>query len=146
MSCLRRFVLHSGGVSAVEFALAAPILLLMLSGIYTGWTYATQILQMRSAIKAGSNYVLQGGADLSAAKSAVLMSWASKPADANVQAVRQCNCGAAISSCSVVCTGGGAIPQMSVIITASGSIDTPLHSMLGMAKTQTSRQEVIRVR
>lgn len=146
MNRLRRFVLHSGGVSAVEFALAAPILLLMLSGIYTGWTYATQMMQMRSAIKAGSNYILQGGADLTAAKSAVLMTWSNKPKDANVQAIRQCNCGTTVSSCSVVCTGGGAIPQMSVIITASGSIDTPLHSFLGMAKSQTSRQEVIRVR
>lgn len=146
MRLLRRFMFHCGGVSAVEFALAAPILLLMLSGIVTGWTYATQLMQMRSAIKTGSNYILQGGADLTAAKSAVLLSWANKPGDAVVEAVRQCTCGGAANSCSAVCVGSGAIPNMSVIITASGSIDTPLQSLFGMAKMETSQQESIRVR
>ena len=146
MNCLRRFIIHRGGVSAVEFALVAPLLILMLAGIVTGWTYATQMMQMRSAIKTGANYVLQGGADLATAKSAVLTSWINKPEDANVQVVRQCSCAGTVSTCTTVCTGTGAIPNMSVIITASGSIDTPLHNLFATAKIETSREEIIRVR
>ena len=40
MIFLRRFIIHSGGVSAVEFAFAAPMLILVLAGIVTGWTYS----------------------------------------------------------------------------------------------------------
>jgi len=109
MNILRRFIIHSGGVSAVEFALAAPLLIMMMAGIATGWTYATQTLQMRSAIKTGANYVLQGGADLTKARSAVLTAWANKPDDGTVQVVRQCSCAGTVSACTSVCTGTGAI-------------------------------------
>lgn len=146
MNCLRRFIVHSEGVSAVEFAFAAPILIVMLAGIVTGWTYATQMMQMRSAIKTGANYVLQGGADLATAKSAILTSWTNKPEDANVQVVRQCACAGTVSTCTAVCTGTGAIPNMSIIITASGSIDTPLHNLFATGKMETSREEIVRVR
>jgi Flp pilus assembly protein TadG len=146
MKILHRFMLHSGGVSAVEFAIAAPVLIMMLAGIVTGWTYSTQVLQMRSAVKTGANYVLQGGADIAAAKSAVLTSWVNKPEDAVVDVVRQCSCAGTTSICTSICSGTGAIPNMSVIITASGSVDTPLHNLFATAKMQTSREEVIRVR
>lgn len=146
MNNLRRFMLHCGGVSAVEFAIAAPLLILALGGTVTGWTYATQMLEMRSAVKMGANYVLQGGADLDAAKSAVLMSWMNKPKDGDVQVIRQCSCNGTVNTCSAVCAGSGSIPNMSVIITASGSVDMPLYNLISSAKVLTSREEVIRVR
>jgi Flp pilus assembly protein TadG len=146
MKRLRRFFIHSGGVSAVEFALAAPILILVLAGIMTGWLYSMQLMEMRTAVKTGANYVLQGGADLDAAKGAVLSSWANKPSDANVQIFRECTCGGAVSTCSAVCTGSGAIPNMSVIITATGSVDVPLYSLFATTKVATSHEEAIRVR
>lgn len=146
MNCLRRLIFHTGGVSAVEFALIAPVLALVLAGMVTGWAYVTQMAQMRSAVKTGANYVLQGGTDLAAAKSAILLSWVKKPADADVQVVRQCTCAGAVSTCSAVCTGSGAIPNMSVIITANGSLDTPLDDLFTTAKVATRHEEVIRVR
>jgi Flp pilus assembly protein TadG len=146
MTRLHRFIIHSGGVSAVEFALAAPILILMLAGIVTGWAYSMQLMEMRTAVKTGANYVLQGGADLDAAKSAVLQSWTNKPEDANVLILRQCSCGGTVSTCSAVCTGNGSIPSMSVIITATGSVETPLYSLFATALVATSHEEVIRVR
>ncbi len=146
MNRLHRFLRHSGGVSAVEFSLAAPILILMLAGIFTGWTYTSQLMEIRSAVKTGANYILQGGADLEAAKSAVLASWTNKPEDGSVQVIRQCSCAGTVNTCSAVCTGSGAIPNMSVIITATGSVDTPVYNLFATAKMQTSREEVIRVR
>lgn len=146
MNCLRRFLVHCGGVSAIEFAIAAPLLLLVLGGIATGWTYEKQMLDLRGAVKSGANYVLQGGMDLAAAKNTVLTAWANKPEDAAVQIVRQCTCGSTVSTCTTVCVGNGSIPNMSVIITASGSLDTPAYDMLKSVKTQTSHQEIIRVR
>jgi Flp pilus assembly protein TadG len=146
MTWLRRFITHNGGVSAVEFALAAPMLILVLAGIMTGWAYSMQLMEMRTAVKTGANYILQGGPDLNAAKSAVLQSWTNKPEDANVQILRQCSCGGTVSACSTVCTGGGSIPNMSVIITATGSVDTPLHTLFATAKVPTTHREIIRVR
>jgi len=145
MNTLRRFIIHNGGVSAVEFAFIAPILVLLLAGIVTGWTYSMQLMEMRTAVKTGANYILQGGTDLDAVQSAVLMSWTNKPDDAEVGAVRECYCAGAVSACSTVCTGG-AIPNMSVIITAAGSVDTPLQNLFATAKVQTTREEIIRVR
>ena len=59
MNRLRRFLAHNEGVSATEFAIAAPLLLLLLAGIVTGWTYEKQSMELRSAVKSGANYVLQ---------------------------------------------------------------------------------------
>ena len=146
MKRLRRFITHDGGVSAVEFALFSPLLILVVAAIVTGWRYSTQMMEMRTAVKSGANYVLQGGSDLDSAKSAVLMSWASKPDDGAVQVVRECYCAAVVSACSTVCTGSGAIPNISVIITATGSVDMPLYNMFATAKVQAVREERIRVR
>jgi Flp pilus assembly pilin Flp len=145
MNFLRRFIIHNGGVSAVEFAFAAPILVLLLAGIVTGWTYSMQLMEIRTAVKTGANYVLQGGTDLDAVENAVLMSWTNPPDDAAVDAVRECYCAEAVHACSTVCSDG-AIPNMSVIITATGSVDTPLQNLFATANAQTSREEVIRVR
>src|SRR5947207_14099587 len=123
MNRLRRFLAHNEGVSATEFAIAAPLLLLLLAGIVTGWTYEKQSMELRSAVKSGANYVLQGGVDLIAAKSAVLTAWANKPDDAAVQVVQQCTCGTTGSTCTAVFAVHGAIPDMPIIITTNGSLD-----------------------
>ena len=146
MDCLRRFILHCGGVSATEFALAAPMLLVVLSGIATGWVYASQTMEMRSAVKTGANYVLQGGTDLAVVKSSVLLAWPNMPDDGDVQVVRECRCGDTVHSCTTVCTGSGDIPDMSVIITASGSLDVPIYDLFQSERVLTNRQEEIRVR
>lgn len=145
MNTLNRFIKHKGGVSAIEFALAAPMLVMVLAGIVTGWTYSMRVMEMRTAVKTGSNYILQGGTDLDAVKSAVLMSWTNQPDDAAVDAVRECYCAGAVHACSTVCSDSS-IPNMSIIITATGSIDTPLQSLFAMAAMETSREEIIRVR
>src|SRR6476469_5734477 len=105
MNRLRRFLAHNGGVSATEFAIAAPLLVLVLGGIVTGWKYERQSMDLRSALSSGANYVLQGGMDLDAAKSTVLTAWANKPDDAAVEVVRQCTCVDTVSPCTAVCTG-----------------------------------------
>jgi Flp pilus assembly protein TadG len=145
MSSLRRFIIHSGGVSAIEFAFVAPMLILLLAGIVTGWTYSMQLMEMRTAVKTGANYVLQGGTDLDAVESAVLMSWTNQPDDATVGAVRECYCSDAVHACSTVCTDKST-PNMSVIITATGSVDTPLSQLFTSEKVETTREEIIRVR
>jgi hypothetical protein len=118
----------------------------VLGGVVTGWTYAAQLTEMRTAVKTGANYLLQGGVDLVATKSTVMMSWSNKPGDAEVQVVRQCSCAGVVSACTSVCAGNGSIPNMSVIITASGSVDMPLYKLFATSKVQAQRQEIIRVR
>ena len=146
MKRLRQFIEHNGGVSAVEFAFVAPILFLVFGGVVTGWTYSAQLMEMRTAVKTGANYVLQGGVDLTATQSTVMMSWSNKPGDAAVQVIRECSCAGVVSVCTSVCAGNGSIPNMSVIITASGSVDMPLSKMFTTASVQAQRKEIIRVR
>jgi Flp pilus assembly protein TadG len=145
MKYLRRFITHKGGVSAIEFALTAPALIIVLAGIVTGWTYSMQLMEMRTAIKTGANYLLQGGTDLDTLESAVLMSWTNKPDDAAVDAVRSCTCAGTAHACTSVCTDKS-IPNMSINITATGSVDTPFDQLFVTSKLQTSREEIIRVR
>ena len=145
MKLLHRFIVHSGGVSAVEFAFVAPILVLLLAGIVTGWTYSMQLMEMRTAVKTGANYVLQGGTDLEAVKSAVLMSWTNKPDDAAVDAIRECYCVGDVHACTTVCTDKS-IPNMSIIVTATGSVDTPLQQLFASTRLPATREEIIRVR
>ncbi len=58
MTCLRRFITHSGGVSAIEFAFVAPALILVLAGIVTGWKKkgkkATVVLDVGAEIRPAS--------------------------------------------------------------------------------------------
>ena len=66
---LRHFLKSCDGVSAVEFALAAPVLALILMGIASGWTSAVDVSDMKDSVRSAAAYVLKGGLDPDAAKS-----------------------------------------------------------------------------
>ena len=142
---LRKFIVDCRGVSSIEFAIGLPMLALVLAGIVSGWTFATQALEMRKAVKNGSNYVLQGGVDIAAAKSAVLTSWPNKPQDASVTVSQNCTCAGKSNSCSTVCSDGTA-PKMSMAISATGSVDMPLCDLFMASKYKLTRSETIRVK
>src|SRR5437667_9138296 len=132
------------GTSAIEFALAAPMLALVLLGIANGWSAANNIVDMRSAVKNGANYVLKGGTDLAAAEQAVMSVWQHRTASSTVDASLQCTCASVANVCTSLCPDGVSVPKESIVITASTPISFPFPQ--SRDPWTVSQTEVIRVR
>jgi Flp pilus assembly protein TadG len=103
---LLRFRRDQSGVAAVEFALFAPILAMSLVFLVDLSNYAVQRTDMESALRSGVQYFMNGGSDLDKAKSVVLASWTSKPANATVVVERFCLCGSSEHVCTATCSDG----------------------------------------
>lgn len=145
LNLFRAFLREPAGVSAIEFSMASPVLAVVLLGVQSGWTTLNQVSDMRTAVKAGANYVLKGGTDLDAAKDVVKSTWTNAPSEKSVNVVKQCTCGTQVAVCTQLCIADSSVPQMSYIITASRSIEPPLFGLLGSNYTVTE-EETVRVR
>lgn len=104
-----RFLRDERGVSAVEFALTAPVLLISLLGVVDVGTAVYKRADMEAALRAGIQYFMNGGEDLDTAENVVLESWTTKPNGVNVAADRLCLCGTTVASCNALC-GDGTTP------------------------------------
>jgi Flp pilus assembly protein TadG len=103
MSFWKRFRRDDGGVSAVEFALVAPVLLICLVGIYDIGSLVYKRTDMHSALRSGVQYFMNGGDDLAKAENIVAQSWTTKPDDVTIVAERFCQCGDEIHACNALC-------------------------------------------
>jgi len=91
------------GVSAVEFALIAPVLLVSLLGVVDLGNMVYQRSDMESALRAGVQYFMNGGDDLAKAEQVVNESWSTKPETVTVVADKFCMCGTTVHACNVIC-------------------------------------------
>jgi len=91
------------GVSAVEFALTAPVLLFSLLGVVDIGNVVYQRADMESALRSGIQYFMNGGDDLARAESVVNDAWTTKPDGVNVIAERFCLCDTTPHACNVLC-------------------------------------------
>ena len=139
-----RFGSDCRGTSAVEFALAAPMLSLVLLGIANGWSSANNVVDMRGAVKNGANYVLKGGTDLAATKQAVMSVWQHRTASSTVTTSYQCTCASVANDCTSLCPDGVSVPKKSIVITASTPVSFPF--LQNPDPWTVSQTEVIRVR
>lgn len=135
----KRLIRDERGVSAVEFALVAPVLLMCLIGIYDIGTMVYKRTDMHSALRAGTQYFMNGGDDLAKAESIVEESWTTKPAEITIQAERFCQCGDEVHACNVLC-GDDTYPASYKRLRAMATID----GVLG--DTSYSATQSIRVR
>lgn len=99
----KRFVRDRSGVSAVEFALVAPVLLISLLGVVDIGNVVYQRADMESALRAGIQYFMNGGDDLTKAEQVVTASWTTKPEGVSVIADRYCMCGTTVHACNTLC-------------------------------------------
>ena len=106
---LTRFAQDERGVSAVEFALTVPILLMSLLGVVDLGNVVYKRADMDSALRAGIQYFMNGGADLTVAQQIVTDSWTTKPQGVIVVADKVCYCGTVANSCNSLC-GDGSVP------------------------------------
>jgi Flp pilus assembly protein TadG len=97
------FARDQRGVSAVEFALVVPVLLISLLGVTDIGNAVYKRADMESALRAGVQYFMNGGDELAKAEDVVNESWTTKPDGVTILAERFCLCDAVEHACNVLC-------------------------------------------
>jgi len=143
---MRKFFRDDTGVGAIEFALIAPMLALVLLGTISGWAYYQQNNYMRDSVEVAGKYFLQGGTSEEVALEIADAAWSYKPDDASIALNKSCLCGSVAASCGGVCSDSS-IPETYWTIEASSTYTDPF---LGAAIIADGlplyEREVIRVR
>jgi len=124
----RRIAGDCRGVSAVEFALIAPLLVAMILGVVEIATYVTASTSMDRAVRSGAQYVMNGGTDAVVVQEIVRRSWLDAPEKFDVTVETNCLCGGVAVSCSTTSCSGGGRPEIYTEINASGSFSGMFHS------------------
>ena len=108
---LRRLSLHrlrrdGRGLAAIEFAIAAPMLLVLLIGVTDVGALVYNRMDTTSAIQTGAQYFMAGGGNEDEALKAVRRSWTSMPKNTELHASRICYCAKVVCSCTQNCADG----------------------------------------
>ena len=133
------FLSDERGAGAVEFGFIGAIIALILGGMLAAWSAVSAATDLKSAVKAGGAYVMNGGADDTQTRAITLAAWARKPQDAAVDVSRTCQCAGAVHVCTSLCSDQS-VPETDVTIKASTSADG-LFTQFPLQQTQ-----IIRVR
>ena len=91
------------GVAAVEMALIAPVLGVVALLSFEAWQAAGRSADMRTALKAGAQYYMNGGADDGNARTLALSAWRDRPASGVLNISRTCACGEVVQACTALC-------------------------------------------
>jgi Flp pilus assembly protein TadG len=134
------------GVAAIEFAIIAPLLGLMLLAIVDSWSLASSALAMRAGISAAANYIIQGGRTDATAQALALSAWQDAPADAAVTVSRVCSCSGTVVGCSTLCTGTSKPASIFVHVLATGTWTGPFTTDYMPITLTLSREQVVRLR
>jgi Flp pilus assembly pilin Flp len=143
---VRRFLKETAGTAAVELAAVSPLLCIVLLGIVDGWSHSSHTMNMRAAVKAGANYVMQGGTSETLTQNVAMSSWIKPPDDATVKVEQVCYCGTEESQCNALCSSNGKPPSGYLRIIANGTWTPPVPVRLVLESTPTEQSEIIRVR
>ncbi len=104
------------GASAVEFALVAPVLLLLLAGTYDAANAIQLSLRLERAARAGAQYALADPGNATAIRDVVIQAW---PELTVAEVSVACGCGAAAAACGTACPPG---VSRTVTVTAERSL------------------------
>ncbi|MCO6419235.1 pilus assembly protein [Siccirubricoccus sp. KC 17139] len=107
------------GASAVELALVAPVLLLLLAGTFDLANVIQLSMRLERATRTGAQYAMANPSDATAIRNAVIQAW---PELTPGEVVVTCACGIAAAACGTACSAG--VPR-TVTVTAERSL-TPL--------------------
>ena len=121
---LRNFAGSSGGGAAIEFAVALPVLILMLIGATDFGRVYYMSLAVANAARAGAEYGAQGNAYAvdSVGQTNFAKQDGVEAGAITVSAQRVCRCGSAVAGCTTICAGYGE-PKVFVSVTASRAIN-----------------------
>lgn len=126
------------GVSAVEFALIAPVLAFMVLAGYDAVNFAGAFTSMQRAERSGIQYFMNGGTSMDVVKGIVTTSWRNPPSNYTVDASEVCKCGGSVVTCGTACVNGNAYTA-NMTVTASATV----HGVL--TAIPESKSETVRV-
>ena len=139
MTFLRKFLGHSGGTSAIEFAILSPILAGLVIFGFDAWQLINRKQDMHASVNAGAHYYMGGGGDDPTGQSISISGWPNRPTDGQVSIGRACTCAGAAADCSVVCAATQQAPEVRVTLTATTQWN-------GLHAAALSEAETVRVR
>lgn len=139
MSRLRSVLRDQRGAAAVEFAFIVPILASLAVVSYGVWEASARNQNLRSALRLGTQYYMNGGGSDTAARNVALAGWSRKPQGGDIAVSRMCRCGDIVTACSNLCTGS---KPPAIYVTLTGSATTAD----AMFNKSISAEKVIRVR
>ena len=141
----RVFAFHADvrGVVAVEHALAAPFLLLLLSGLIDLGYALQQSSSLSTAARAGAQYAMRFPSDSDGITQVVRKAVTYDPDTLTINATLACECS---DGTSVTCTDkcAGAAPKAYVSITISKAYSSPLPTAMILGITTVSGSAVMR--
>jgi Flp pilus assembly protein TadG len=130
---LRRFATECRGAVAIEFAAAAPILLLIVSAAVDLGMALHQSSVLGSAARAGAQYALRFPTDAAGIKDVVEKSVGYDPASLTVESKLACECADKTAiACTESCSGTAPQAYISVSVSKPYSSPLPTATMLGI--------------
>jgi Flp pilus assembly protein TadG len=105
-SVFKRFAAGAEGVAATEFALIVPILVALTVLMSDVGQAAVSAMNMQAAVRAAIQYAMNGGSDMTVAKSVGLNAWDGAPSGASFSSSESCFCGSAGATCGTACADG----------------------------------------
>jgi len=134
------------GVAAVEFALIAPVLLLLVAGLIDGSRLIVQTMQVKAAAQAGADYARRNGWDAAgiagAVTSATSITVSPTPAPAQTTA---CVSGMTIAPAGGATCAGGGTPGGFITVSAQAPF-APIMPWPGLSQpTTVAAQAVVRL-
>lgn len=94
------------GVAAAEFALVAPVLILLVLGTFDVATMVQTSIRLERAARAGAQYAVANSSDMAAVQAQVIAAWP-ELTTANVPLpVLACECAGTVVACTQTCPGG----------------------------------------
>ncbi|MBU6297998.1 MAG: hypothetical protein KGJ79_09345 [Alphaproteobacteria bacterium] len=123
--------------AAIEFALVVPVLAGIAITLPDLCNAAAGAINMEAAVRAGIQYAMNGGADMTLAQQIGTQSWKGMPQDASLTASQSCVCDSGGGICGQLCPDGS-IPAAYVTVSASATLGGSVISFPG-SSTQTVR-------
>jgi Flp pilus assembly protein TadG len=135
------------GAAAVEFALIAPVLLLIMAGLVDGSRFIVQTMQVNAAAQAGADFAQRNGWNPTGIQTAVTgatpLTITASPAPA--QATGCVVSGAIVAPTGGACPAGGGPPGDFVTVSAQKPFTSLLNWPGLTAKPTISAQAVVRI-
>ena len=103
---LNRFARDQAGGPAIELALTAPILAMLIVGVFTIGLEVNARIEAREAVRAGAHAVMSGEEDASVVRQIVLSALDGGQEGYVVEVTRSFRCGIDVVSLSGICSNG----------------------------------------
>jgi Flp pilus assembly protein TadG len=103
---LRHLLRDRKGLAGIEFAIAAPVIVILIVGATDIGMLVYNRMDTTSSIQAGAQYFMAGGADTNQALATVKRSWTSMPPNTELSIVKTCYCAEVVNLCTVNCADG----------------------------------------